>query len=275
MPGLHDLGEADDGVERRAQLVAHIGEEFRLRLVGFLGAVLLLGVALGEIARAVRSAAPASAARCAGRRTVAFKLLLALDQLLFVALQRGDVGADRDEAAVLGAPLADLQPAAVVELRLEGARAGHRAALARRAACARSACCRPRRCPRRACPGATASSGRSCRLWNLELQSTSRLSASHSTKASEIASIASRSRISAVALSSASGFCSVMSTAMPMRCWCGFAGLAHELAARAQPDPVAARVAHAEDAVDRGRAGIGKLALQARRAGCRRDERSR
>jgi hypothetical protein len=25
---LHHLGEADDGVERRAQLVAHVGEEF-------------------------------------------------------------------------------------------------------------------------------------------------------------------------------------------------------------------------------------------------------
>ena len=35
---LHDLGEADDGVERRAQFVAHIGQEFRLGLVGFLGA---------------------------------------------------------------------------------------------------------------------------------------------------------------------------------------------------------------------------------------------
>ena len=40
-------------------------------------------------------------------------------------LERGDVGADRDIAAVLGAALADLQPVAVVELRLEGARAGH------------------------------------------------------------------------------------------------------------------------------------------------------
>jgi len=30
----------------------------------------------------------------------------------------GDVGADGDEAAILGAPLADLQPAAIAELRL-------------------------------------------------------------------------------------------------------------------------------------------------------------
>ena len=34
---LHDLGETHDGVERRAQLVAHIGEEFRLREIGRLG----------------------------------------------------------------------------------------------------------------------------------------------------------------------------------------------------------------------------------------------
>ena len=46
-----------------------------------------------------------------------------VDQLLFVLLDAGDVGADRDIAAVLGAALADVQPAAVVELRLEGARA--------------------------------------------------------------------------------------------------------------------------------------------------------
>ena len=56
--------------------------------------------------------------------------LLAVDQLLFVLLQRRDVGADRNVAAVLGAALADLQPVAVVELRLEGARAGHGRVLA-------------------------------------------------------------------------------------------------------------------------------------------------
>ena len=55
-----------------------------------------------------------------------------------------------------------------------------------------------RRSPRRASRGCTASSGRPCRLWNFELHSTSRLSASHSTKASEIVSIASRRRMSAV-----------------------------------------------------------------------------
>ena len=37
-----------------------------------------------------------------------------------MALQRRDVGADRNIAAVLGATLVDLQPAPVAELRLEG-----------------------------------------------------------------------------------------------------------------------------------------------------------
>ena len=44
-----------------------------------------------------------------------------LDQLLLVCLDAGNVGADRNVAAVLGAALGDVQPAAVVELRLEGA----------------------------------------------------------------------------------------------------------------------------------------------------------
>ncbi len=56
--------------------------------------------------------------------------LLAVDQLLFVLLERRDVGADRNVAAVLGAAFADLQPMAVVELRLEGACAGNGRVLA-------------------------------------------------------------------------------------------------------------------------------------------------
>ena len=47
--------------------------------------------------------------------------LFAVHQLLLVLFQRGDVGADRDIAAVLGAAFADLQPVPVVELRLERA----------------------------------------------------------------------------------------------------------------------------------------------------------
>ena len=46
--GLHHLREAEDGVERRAQLVAHGREEARLGEVGLLGAApRLVGVRLG------------------------------------------------------------------------------------------------------------------------------------------------------------------------------------------------------------------------------------
>src|SRR5215212_2244271 len=46
---LHHLREADDGVERRAQLVAHIGEEFGFRAVRAFGLGFLVEIALGEI----------------------------------------------------------------------------------------------------------------------------------------------------------------------------------------------------------------------------------
>ncbi len=65
---FHHLGEADDGVERRAQFVAHVGEERRLRLARLLGAILLFRIALGEIREAARSAVQAPAGTRAGRR---------------------------------------------------------------------------------------------------------------------------------------------------------------------------------------------------------------
>src|SRR6476619_4088391 len=52
---------------------------------------------------------------------------------MLVFLDAGDVGADRDVAAVLGAALADMEPAAILELRLEGARARRRHAALRQA----------------------------------------------------------------------------------------------------------------------------------------------
>ena len=64
----------------------------------------------------------------------------------------------------------------------------------------------------------TAESGSLCSRWKCELHSTRRFSASHSTKASGMVSIASRSRRSASTVRSARLFCSVMSTAMPIRC---------------------------------------------------------
>ena len=43
-----------------------------------------------------------------------------------MAFERGDVGADRNIAAVLGAPFIDLEPAAIAKPRLVGARPGKR-----------------------------------------------------------------------------------------------------------------------------------------------------
>ena len=76
---------ADDGVERRAQLVAHIGEELALRLVGGVG------------------------------------LLLGLLQLALALLELGDVGVDGDRAAVRRLPLADPDPAAIGIMLLDHA----------------------------------------------------------------------------------------------------------------------------------------------------------
>ena len=67
-------------------------------------------------------------------------------------------------------------------------------------------------------PATIASSGRLCSSWKFELHSTSRFCASHTTKASGIVSMASRSRRSASAVFSTSVFCSVTSTAIPIRC---------------------------------------------------------
>ena len=69
-----------------------------------------------------------------------------------------------------------------------------------------------------------ASSGRLCSSWKFELHSTRRLSASHSTKASGMVSMASRRRMSAATVRSTRVFCSVMSTAMPIRCRPGSPG---------------------------------------------------
>ncbi len=120
---LHDFREADDGVERRAQLVADIGQELGLGAVGLLGAVLLLGVFLGEVDHLLRLLFQLLA-RLAEVGDGRHQPALAFDQLAFMALELGDVGTHRHEAAVLGPPFVDLQPAAVLELQLEAAGAG-------------------------------------------------------------------------------------------------------------------------------------------------------
>ena len=72
-------------------------------------------------------------------------------------------------------------------------------------------------------------------------------------------SMASRRRKSAATVFSTRFFCSVMSTAMPIRCGPGSRGWLHQLAARAQPHPVAVGVAHAEGVIDDGHLGVGEL----------------
>ena len=173
-----------------------------------------------------------------------------VDQLLLVLLDAGDVGADRDVAAVLGAALADMQPAAVVELRLEGARARRLARRSRAAGCGPPACCRPRSRSHRRCRGSRRSPAACAGAGNASCRAPGGRSASHSTKASGMVSIASRSRRSASTVFSARLFCSVMSTAMPIRCRPASAGAVAELAAHPQPDPVAVGVLHAEGLVD-------------------------
>ena len=74
---LEDLAVADDGIERRAQLVAHVGEEAGFGPVGFVGRVARVG------------------------------------ELGFVLFHFGDVGIDRNRAAVGGFALADLDPTTV------------------------------------------------------------------------------------------------------------------------------------------------------------------
>jgi len=50
----HHLGESDDRVERGAQLMAHVGQELRFGLVGFLGAGFLVGVLLSQFGEQLR-----------------------------------------------------------------------------------------------------------------------------------------------------------------------------------------------------------------------------
>ena len=222
--------------------------------VRLLGAILLLGVFLGELDHLLRLQLELLA-RLAEVGDGRHQAALAVDQLALVALQLGDVGADRDEAAVLGAPLVDLQPAAVLELQLEAARAflgpavGDHLGADERLPAGRDHLGIGRaglRAPHPAWPW-------SC--WYFELHITRRLSASQSTKASEIVSMASRRRMSAVFERSTSRICSVTSTAMPIRC--GSPRLAvDQLGAGAQPDPASVGMAHAEHAVDGRFAGL-------------------
>ncbi len=247
---LHDLGKADDGVERRAQLVAHIGEEFRLGLVGLLGAGLFGGVFLGQFGQPLLRGAQVGDRR--------HQPLLAVDQLFLVRLERGDVGADRDIAAVLGAPLADVQPAAVLELRLEGARARNiRAAGDGLAAHHRLAAGRDHRFV----GGADRD-----RLVGQVVQLLEIRIAQHQAIIGVPQHEGFRDGLDGVAQAHVGGhrlldqillLGDVDRDADQMRA--RLARLAHQLATRAQPDPMAVGVAHAEGVIDGGRRGFGEL----------------
>ena len=69
MPLSMTSAEAEDGVERRAQLVAHLGEELGFGAVGALGLRLLVEVALGEVGELLGLQLRASGATASGRRS--------------------------------------------------------------------------------------------------------------------------------------------------------------------------------------------------------------
>ena len=250
---LHDLGKPDDGIERRAQLVAHIGEEFRFGLVGLLGTGLFGGILLGQFGQPLLRGA-----HIGDRRHQPF---LAVDQLFLVRLERGNVGADRDIAAVLGAPLADVQPAAVLELRLEGARAGNiRAAGDGPAAHHRLAAGLDHGFVRRADRDRLV--GQIVQLLKIRI-------AQHQTIIGIPYHEGFRDSLDGIAQAHVRGhrlFDQILLLGDVDRdadqTRARLARLAHQLATRAQPDPMAVGVAHAEGMIDGGRRGFGDLRRQ-------------
>ena len=122
---FHHFGEADDGIERRAKLVAHIREELRFRLVRRFGFGFLLEIFVGELGE-LPGLGFEDLARLAQVGHRRHQPALRIEQLLFVVLQGRDVGADRNIAAVLGGTLVDLQPSAVGEAHFVAAHAGLR-----------------------------------------------------------------------------------------------------------------------------------------------------
>ena len=105
------LREAVDGVQRRAQLVRHVGEELRLAEVGHVGGAARRLQLLGQ---QHQFAGPG------------FEIELGVLQLGLALLLGGDVGADGDIAAAAGRMMADHQPALACQLAFadEGLAAG-------------------------------------------------------------------------------------------------------------------------------------------------------
>ena len=173
---------------------------------------------------------------------------LAVDQLLLVLLDLGDVGADRDDAAVLGAQLVDLQPAAVVELALVGAPRSRPLALASRRSDAKAGICCSSVVARRARHHVAVRQAGVL----LVLASCTSPAAARRPTARRIRRW-SRSRCAAAGRRPRSACarwrCSVTSTAMPIR-WISGASGSMTCGAGAHPDPLAVGVAHAEHLVD-------------------------
>ena len=107
---LHDVGEAVDGVQRCAQLVAHIGEELGLGLVGLLGADLFGLVGLGEFDEA--------SLHILQRGNVVAEDLRVLAQELLAVAHVGDVGGDRHAATIACGVVAIAEVASVPQLDL-------------------------------------------------------------------------------------------------------------------------------------------------------------
>ncbi len=55
---LHGLGKADNGVQRRAQFVAHVGQEFRLDAIGSFRGFLRYAAFDQRFSSRIRSTAP-------------------------------------------------------------------------------------------------------------------------------------------------------------------------------------------------------------------------
>src|SRR3546814_20043519 len=110
--GPHHVREADDGVERRAQLMAHMGEEARLADARLDGALLLAGVLVGEVRKVARLPAQPLLGRLEIRDgTGQRRLALAPPPPLH--LQRGDVGPNAVDHALARCPFGCPEPAAV------------------------------------------------------------------------------------------------------------------------------------------------------------------
>ena len=219
-------------------------------MVGLLGTRFFHRVFLGEFGEPLLRSAYVGDGR--------HQPLLAVDQFLFMRLERGDVGADRDIAAVLGAPLADVQPAAVLEFGLEGTRAGNiRAAGDCLAAYHRLAASLDHGFVRSADGDRLV--GQIVQFLEIRIAQNETVVGvpQHESLGDGLDGVAQPHVGGHRLLHQALLFGNVDRDADQMQA--RLAGLPHQLAARAQPDPMAVRVAHAEGVVDGSGRRFGKF----------------